>query len=152
MWIYTTDGAYSVVRKDWGLMVRSRVKGDLEKLFPKKIHHRIILTPDADYLYRILVSRDAFEEAMIKAMRRIDYFNFKDTVHKKDKRRVAYYTRIWAIMYQMQDAFRPWLPKKQTRKDLFGYVPNYVTDKELGYESSEIDDDDIQVNDLTWRA
>jgi hypothetical protein len=145
MWIYTTDGAYSVVRKDWGLMVRSRVKGDLEKLFPKKIHHRIILTPDADYLYRILVSRDAFEGAMIKAVRRINYFNFKDTVHEKDKRRAPYYTRVWAIGRQMQDAFRPWTREKEQikkdRKDLFGY-PCKI----------EPGDEDIQINDLTWRA
>ena len=145
MWIYTTDGFYSVVQKDWGLMVRSRVKGDLEKLFPKKMHRHIIQTPDADYLYRILVGRDEFEEAMIKAMRRINYPNFKDAVHEKDKRRVAYYTRVWATMYQMQDAFRPWIPGKKKTKDLFGH-PDLRP-----YEEVEKDDEDIQINDLTWR-
>jgi len=106
MWIYTADGFYSVVRKGRALMVRSRVEGDLEKLFPEALHDRIKRTPEADYLFRIAVDRRTFEAAMVKAMRGIDYPNFKDAVHEKDEGRCSFYTRVWAVMFEMQNSLR----------------------------------------------
>jgi hypothetical protein len=101
MWIYLKDGFYSVISSGdrSHLIVRARVKGDLERLFPG---YGITRWPDRDYLYRTLVPRYAVAEQIDLAVQGIDYENFKNAV--LDKRRGPFYGMVWAVMSDMQDA------------------------------------------------
>ena len=55
MWVFLNDAALSIVaqreRPDC-LLVRGRVAGDIEAVFPKA---HVTVTPDADYRYRASV-------------------------------------------------------------------------------------------------
>ena len=59
------------------LLVRSRVKGDIEKIFPDA---EVIENNDADYLFRAFLPRGQVSEAIKKEVDMIDYDNFKDSV------------------------------------------------------------------------
>ena len=105
MWIFCGFGYFSVIehRKDKDLLlVRSRVKGDLEQLKAKCLPNlgEIVETPTgADYPYRALAWRVEFAEAMKKAVEKIDYTNFKSGISKtQGSARHDLYMRVWSIM------------------------------------------------------
>tara|TARA_R110000824_G_scaffold73584_5_gene187355 strand:+ start:134 stop:505 length:372 start_codon:yes stop_codon:yes gene_type:complete len=104
----TTDGFISVVKlhaekdKDTGssvsgddLMVRSRVKGHLESLFPG---HDIVHTPHRDYAYRAFVSRYEVAEIVYEEVIDIQYDNFKNSV-VADNNYSAGLAACWHEMY-----------------------------------------------------
>lgn len=85
MWVYTPDSFISVVKhntKPRRLLVRARFPGDIEKVFPRV---RVQKTPDADYLFRAEVSDRALEHAMVRLVRKLDYFNVKGAVAARAK-------------------------------------------------------------------
>jgi len=102
MWIYTKEGFYSAVEDRFDpntLIVRARVAGDLERLWPDA---DVLETPDADYRYRAALSRQEVAAAVAKAVLGIDYGNFKDSI--SDKRRKSFYMMVWHAMFEMQAA------------------------------------------------
>ena len=108
MWIFAKAGFLSIVqhrdRPDM-LMVRARVKGDIEHFFPNA---KVIRMEDADYLYRTTLPRQEVADRVRGAV--IDIRSgFKDSV--TDKRRVRYYFEVWDTLYQMQEAFKATEPK-----------------------------------------
>lgn len=113
MWIFTKKGFFSIVQdKDDAdyLIVRSRVKGDLENL----LQH---LAPDdeppsaisedagSDYRYRVRALKWTIASLIHDEVNDIDYINFKAAVTVEDPRRSEYYGMVWAIMCDMQDRF-----------------------------------------------
>ena len=101
MWIFSKEAYLSVVEDKTNpdmLLVRARVKGDIEKHFPDSITTE---TPDADYLYRASIPRQEVATAIALIATGIDYSNFKNSV--KDHRRAKFYAEVWAAMYKMQD-------------------------------------------------
>lgn len=113
MWIFTGFGYFSVIehRKDKDLLlVRSRVKGDLEMLKKKCLPNlgEIVETPTgADYPYRALAWRVEFAEAMKKAVESIDYTNFKSGISRtQGSARHDLYMRVWSIMKSAEDTMR----------------------------------------------
>jgi hypothetical protein len=102
MWIYSKNAFVSVVqdRNDPEvLIVRSRVKGDLEELWPDAAVEE---TPYADYGFRTRLGRKEVALAVAKQVMEIDYTNFKDNI--TDKRRKPFYLVVWHAMWEMQDA------------------------------------------------
>ena len=82
MWLFTKHGFFSAVQhrefKDV-IHLRARFKGDLERLaeaYGLEVHGQIE-TPDADYRFRVDVSRETFEKIVLGEARDIDYTNFK---------------------------------------------------------------------------
>jgi hypothetical protein len=105
MWITTTKGYYSIVKYDGDtthFIVRSRVKGDIEAMWPNA---KVVAWPDRDYAFRARIPKWDVIEAMEEAIQAIDYPNFKCAV--KDKRRLPYYGWVWSLMADMQDALEP---------------------------------------------
>lgn len=105
MWIYTKNGFYSVVQDkndpDY-LIVRARVKGDLEALCEGLGFNTTIKeTPDNDYRYRIKMPRVMVSHLVSLSVSEINYPNFKDSI--SDKRRSPYYGSVWSAMALMQD-------------------------------------------------
>lgn len=110
MWIFLKDAFLSIVDKDVdddSLLVRARVAGDIERVFPGA---KVTESPRNDYRYRAKVRRKAVGEALAAAVESIDYPNFKATV-KEDDRHDAY-LGVWQVLYrwQAERARRPGVP------------------------------------------
>ena len=68
MWIASKNGFFSIVQnrdnKD-GVLVRSRVKKDLEEIFPTE---RILHTPGGDYHWRVYATKKEFGDILLKQL------------------------------------------------------------------------------------
>jgi len=100
MWLFTTDGFYSVVQdKDDPdrVVVRARTAEDMARFamavgYPGEWKH----TPKADYAYRLIVARDLFIQWTAEQAAKIDYPNFKDAVQQRQGvGRAFVYSGVW---------------------------------------------------------
>jgi hypothetical protein len=101
MWLFVKNGFLSIVQhRDQPdmLIVRARVRGDIEHYFPKA---KVERTEDHDYLYRAVLPKHQVATRLFDAVLDIDYPKFKPAV--TDKRRQAYYFDIWDTGYSMQE-------------------------------------------------
>lgn len=110
MWIFTKQGFFSIVQDkndENYLIVRARVKGDIETLMNNNaaLLNGYPIEEDAgsDYRYRVRMERDVAEDFLLSAVQEIDYTNYKAAVHTVDDRRSIYYGMIWSIMADMQE-------------------------------------------------
>jgi len=104
MWLFGKKGFFSIVQhKDdpKALIVRARVKGDIEKYWPDATIER---NEEFDYLYRANLPREKVAPAISQMAKDIDYTNFKASI--ADKRRSHWYFHVWDTMCRMQEAFR----------------------------------------------
>ena len=93
MWIFTKAGLLSVVqnRADKNmLLIRARQPHHITDNFEGSIPQ---YTPDADYRYRIHLSKSAFAKHLTKWVSEIDYPNFKDAANPELS---GVYLRIWS--------------------------------------------------------
>ena len=100
MWIFMNDAMLSIVEhrgKPDHLLVRGRIKGDIERVFPDVCAK---YTPLSDYGYRADVHRDAVSSVLKTKIENISYDNFKSSVSEPD-RSDAYYG-VWDCMYKEQ--------------------------------------------------
>jgi len=109
MWVFTTDGFYSVVahREDKDmLMVRCRAEADakaLAKRLTTIMPAAILHTPEADYAWRLVVPRVVWAWYLSKFVADLDYPNFKDAVAERQGRsRADVYHDVWATMAEVQ--------------------------------------------------
>jgi hypothetical protein len=79
------------------LLVRARVKGDIERVFPKA---RVKETPNRDYRFRSLIPRKIIASVMAEEVMNIDYCNFKSSVREGDRHDA--YLRCWSAMNALQ--------------------------------------------------
>ena len=114
MWIFTQDGYISVVQHfhptpGAELLMRSRSAGHLYDLLclvitKEDASARVEVTPDYDYPYRIVVSRELFGKVVAASMARLDYSNFKgrcsQTLGGDD---AGGLNRIWAATHGFTD-------------------------------------------------
>ena len=106
MWIYTQQGFYSIVedRDDPDmLLVRARVKGDSERLWPKA---KVSEGEGSDYSFRARILRNAVAKVLSQEIKSVDYDNFKDRIDHTDPERGYWYHRIWTLMCCLQAAVR----------------------------------------------
>jgi hypothetical protein len=104
MWLFTVDGFLSIVNKDCGpdeLLVRARVKGDIERAFPDA---RVTETPRADYRYRAAINRNALADYLQRQVQNLDYENFKEEIGDHDRH--AAYLQVWTAMHRMQEKLK----------------------------------------------
>lgn len=106
----TADGFFSIVNKDVAegeLLVRSRLKEDLERL-AEKLNipaSKIVTTKMADYWYRLTVPAKDFGAYLAGTAERIDYDNFKSSLPyatATEKRRARAYSEVWQALYGLQ--------------------------------------------------
>jgi len=101
MWIFLQDSFVTIsqdANQRGRFMIRARVAGDIETLFPKA---QVIRMDDADFLFRAFPKQQVIE-VLSSAIGNIEYTSFKGGV--KDKCRAWSYAQVWAIMADMQDA------------------------------------------------
>lgn len=121
MWVFTKVGFFSAVEGDLEegqteprLMVRARVKGDLEALRSQYAPELgpTLEWPGRDYPYRAFISKQHFAEAMVRAVLDLDYGNFKSKVAEvQGYDRAHLYGGVWSVM---NDADRKLAPKPTT--------------------------------------
>jgi hypothetical protein len=80
------------------LLVRSRVNGDIERVFP---HATIRETRKADYRFRAVLSREEVVRSIAREVSKISYRNFKDSVKEKDRHDAS--MKCWSSMYRLQE-------------------------------------------------
>ena len=105
MWTFTTTGFYSAVQHRDNpelLLVRAR---DEESLTPLAAlaDQQIKFTPDADYAFRVTVSKQQYAQWLTSQVLGIDYANFKSRAHTA--RGGAYVQAlhdVWEVMYKFQ--------------------------------------------------
>lgn len=109
MWIVLNNAFVSIVEhKDSRdlLVVRGRFAGDVERFFGwPSGDARVRCTPDADYLYRAVVDRDLVSLALQRAVRRVTYPNFKDSIRLQWRSALA--MRVWSLFWNAQEERRP---------------------------------------------
>jgi hypothetical protein len=110
MWLFTTQGFFSVVRHTHlpgHLLIRARLREDIERLaslLAKETGRPFVpmVLSEADYRYRLEVPRADFARAAIRLVEEIDYPNFKLAVHGEPARDRAY-GRVWSVMAELQE-------------------------------------------------
>jgi hypothetical protein len=114
MWLFTTEGFYSVVQHRTErntLVVRCRAELDATTLrdrltvdYPDdpalpEVQH----TPTADYGWRLLVPRWTFGKYLRDCANDIDYDNFKNAVaQRQGLERADIYHDVWSVMWEFQ--------------------------------------------------
>lgn len=106
MWLVTTVGFFSVVRKpgDNDLTVRSRVRADLVALHDQYLPSMgpIRSHEGTDYPYRATVEAVALGTAVARMMEDLDYPNFKDAVAaRQGHERARVYGKVWSALYDL---------------------------------------------------
>jgi hypothetical protein len=107
MWLMLNKSFLSIVDPDGHyagggpkadkLLVRARIAGDIEAVFPKA---RVQRTEHRDYLFRALIDRHTVAEAMVREVMNLDYHNFKGST--KAKWRHDDYMKVWHVMNNAQ--------------------------------------------------
>ena len=87
MWIMLNNAFLSIVenrnKKD-ELLVRARIKGDIERVFPEADSFQ---DEQADYKYRAFVLRKEVEKVIALKVSEINYGNFKGSISPDDRSR-----------------------------------------------------------------
>lgn len=108
MWIFALEGFVSVVAvrgSDTRLLVRGRVREDVEHWRELVGGQGVVETPTADYRFRFSTTRKRFAKALSKmAADGIRYSNFKSAVGHGDPERSRAYMAVWSDMAALQDA------------------------------------------------
>jgi hypothetical protein len=102
MWILLNDSFFSIVKKHCSadqLLVRARRPGDIERAFGRRV--QVMRSTDSDYLFRAVLPRQDVERAIAAELRRIDYGNFKDSVHEPDLHDA--YMAVWSALARAQN-------------------------------------------------
>lgn len=100
MWIMSNTGFLSIVAHRElpdTLLVRARRTGEIESIFPNA---QTLRTPDADYLFRAVISRNEVAQVIAQQLHDINYDNFKNSV--QDPRLHDAYFDTWSVMHHYQ--------------------------------------------------
>lgn len=108
MWVLTTTGFYSIVKKPSDppgkLTIRSRIREDLLKLKPYlPSMEYIVESDDSDYRYRTFASPEDVAEALSKIAVEINYSNFKDRISQDSPHRGFIYSQVWAELLRLEN-------------------------------------------------
>lgn len=100
MWVFLKNSFLSIVQSPDNasiLVVRARVRGDIEAVFPAA---QIDETPYRDYRFRTYLRREEVAQAMYNEVWNLTATNFKDSVDNKDRHDA--YLEVWSAMYMYQ--------------------------------------------------
>lgn len=110
MWIASSLGYFSIVKKADKYYVRARNSQDL-KLLNKAagIDAEIYIFAGTDYAARIIIDAETLWKVQDALFDSIDYDNFKDSIHDNPEQvdKLGYYTRVWGIMLNYQLSLTP---------------------------------------------
>ncbi len=102
MWIFTSKSFLSVVvdrSHPSRLLVRARMKGDIEVMFPNA---KTFTDELADYKYRAFVTKNEFTSAFEDYTMNLNYDKFKPSIPDDQELRQRAYLDVWAAMEAYQ--------------------------------------------------
>ena len=100
MWIQFNNAFLSIVENrnnKLELLVRARIKGDIEKIFPEA---DVFEDDGADYKYRAFISKAKVAARMMLKMTEINYDNFKNSVKEIERKNA--YSNVWVELRKLQ--------------------------------------------------
>ena len=108
MWLFTTFGFFSVVRKGPDprmLCVRSRWRADLEDLRKRYIDLMPGMTPietstHTDYAFRFYVPQAEFAQVAAAIARDVTCANFKDAAHATRPGHASMLHGVWEVVWR----------------------------------------------------
>jgi hypothetical protein len=110
MWVFTTQGFYSVVAHRTRLgyvLVRARAREDLQALAPMVRGITIEEDENADYRWRAVMKKSEWQDCVAKLVGAIDYDNFKNAVAERTSvSRADVYGDVWATLRSLQEGAR----------------------------------------------
>lgn len=115
MWVFLKNSFLSVVQSPDNpaiLVVRARVRGDIEAVFPVAT---IEETPYRDYRFRTYLRREEVAQALYSEVWNLTATNFKNSVDNKDRHDA--YLDVWSAMYMYQQREL----EKETGESIYGY-------------------------------
>lgn len=132
MWICLNNAFLSIVEPgaddpvSFGqdmLLVRARIKGHIETVFPGA---EVKEVPGRDYQFRSYILRPAVASAIASSIAGISYGNFKNSVQNRPLH--SAYACVWGVMAQLQEI--PPYEKKPRRRKLRSVDPDnpYLND------------------------
>jgi hypothetical protein len=103
MWIFLNNAFLSIVadRNSERLLVRARLKGDIERTFPGSA---VVEETGADYRFRTWLDRKTVADVLPHKVEEINYPNFKGSV--QDHARHQVYMSVWNVMHTAQERAR----------------------------------------------
>ena len=102
MWIVLNKSFLSFVKNrnnENELLVRARVKGDIEKVFENA---DVFEDENADYKYRAYIDRKNVADKISDELLKINYDNFKNSVSKDEYNRKNAYMNVWSALNKLQ--------------------------------------------------
>ena len=116
MWIVMNNSFLSIVKdrdKKDRLLVRARVEGDIERVFPKA---KVKTNLGSDYKYRAFIPKCIVSKAIKKSIENIDYDNFKNSVPLDDSFRHDVYLEVWSKLLALQHGKNQYYPYNMYQK------------------------------------
>lgn len=114
MWLFTIHGFYSITRstdEPEKFQIRARSHQHLENLKAHLMGHGlelggpILITPSADYRFRIIADAATIQILMAELVEDLDYGNFKAAAQEnlpEDRLYTASLHRVWSTMRDLQ--------------------------------------------------
>tara|TARA_B100000242_G_C42970022_1_gene450066 strand:+ start:308 stop:619 length:312 start_codon:yes stop_codon:yes gene_type:complete len=102
MWVFLNNSFLSIVENRNNkeeLLVRSRVRGDIDKIFPDS---NIFEMENSDYKYRSYIKKIEVSEKIREIVTNINYDNFKNSISKSEDQRHSSYLNVWNEMRKLQ--------------------------------------------------
>ena len=102
MWIFLNNSFLSIVENRNNkeeLLVRSRIKGDIDKIFPES---NVFELENSDYKYRSYIKKLEVSEKIKDIIQNINYDNFKNSISKNEDKRHFSYINVWNEMRKLQ--------------------------------------------------
>lgn len=102
MWIFTNRAFVSIVAardKPGWFLVRGRFAGDVAHFLGIPADQEVV-TPRADYRFRVEANAALVQQAIERASQAIDYPNFKNSVPDHDRHEV--YADVWSVLSAAQ--------------------------------------------------
>lgn len=106
MWIYLPDCHVSIVahcdHAD-SVLVRARLRGDLERFLAGTDGPGITETPDADYRFRCVLQRETLGAILADLAASMDWTNVKGAIHPAQADRACWYSIAWRAGVNAQE-------------------------------------------------
>ena len=102
MWVFLNNSFLSIVENRNNkeeLLVRSRVREDIDKIFPDS---NIFEMENSDYKYRSYIKKIEVSEKIREIVTNINYDNFKNSISKSEDQRHSSYLNVWNEMRKLQ--------------------------------------------------
>ena len=102
MWIFLNNSFLSIVENRNNkeqLLIRSRIKGDIERVFPNS---DVFEMSKSDYKYRSYIKKTEVSKKLMTLVENINYDNSKNSISSDETHRHNSYLKVWSEVRKLQ--------------------------------------------------